>query len=280
MIVTGLIGLLAGVSVTKSVTIREHPPQDIMIVFDLSLSMLAEDVSPSRIQVAREVVRQFVRSRESDRMWLIVFAGRPFVSVPFSTDRSGLSHIVAGLSPYLIRQDLPWLSGTNIGDALLLANMTHSGWAHSRKSIVLITDGKSNIGIDPIVATKESLKQGIRIYPIGIGSLSGAELSYTDNSGIRQYFSDGSGGYLRSDLDEPMMRQLAEITEGTYFHADDRLGLQSVFGSIDRELSNTVVEKTEEKHINLGLSLLLWVIFSIIVERWWMIWILRQYRLR
>lgn len=68
LIITGLIGILAGLSVTTSVTTREHPPQDIMIVFDLSLSMLAEDVSPSRIQVAREVIRQFVRSRESDRM--------------------------------------------------------------------------------------------------------------------------------------------------------------------------------------------------------------------
>jgi Ca-activated chloride channel family protein len=78
-----------------------------MIMFDLSLSMLAEDVSPSRISVAREVVKQFIRSRERDRIGLIVFAGQPFVSVPFGTDRSGLSHIVAGLSPYLIRQDLP-----------------------------------------------------------------------------------------------------------------------------------------------------------------------------
>jgi Ca-activated chloride channel homolog len=246
-----------GISVTRLVKTREYPPQDIMIVFDLSLSMLAEDVSPSRISVAREVVQQFVRSRGSDRIGLIVFAGKPFVSVPFSTDRSGLSHIVSGLSPYLIRQDLPGLSGTNIGDAILLANMSYSETIGKSKSIILITDGKANIGIDPIVAAKESFKQGIRIYPIGIGSLSGAELSYTDNSGIRQYFSDGSGGHLRSDLDEPMMRELAQTTKGEYFHADDRLGLQSVFGRIDSELGNTLVEKTENKNIDLGLHLLI-----------------------
>lgn len=251
-----------------------------MIVFDLSLSMLAEDVAPSRISVAREVVRQFIRSRSADRIGLIVFAGKPFVSVPFSTDRSGLSHIVSGLSPYLIRQDLPGLSGTNIGDALLLANMSHRESISKSKSIILITDGKANIGIDPMVAVGESLKQNIRIYPIGIGSLSGAELSYTDSSGIRQYFSDGSGGHLRSDLDEPMMRGLARATGGEYFHADDRLGLQSVFGRIDGELGNTLVSKTENQKIDLGLYLLIWVILSIIIERWWMIWILKRYRLR
>jgi Ca-activated chloride channel family protein len=95
LIISGLIAILAGVSVTRLTTTQEHPPQDIMIVFDLSLSMRAEDVSPSRISVAREVVRQFVRSRSADQIGLIVFAGKPFVSVPFSTDRSGLSHIVA-----------------------------------------------------------------------------------------------------------------------------------------------------------------------------------------
>ncbi len=138
--------------------------------------------------------------------------------------------------------------------------MAYSGNTTTRvpgKSIILITDGKANIGIDPIVAAKESLKQGIRIYPIGIGSLSGAELSYTDNSGMKQYFSDGSGGHLRSDLDEPMMRELARATRGEYFHADDRLGLQTIFGRIDAELGNVLITKTENKNIDLGLYILL-----------------------
>jgi Ca-activated chloride channel family protein len=69
-------------------------PQDIMIVFDISLSMLAEDINPSRIEVARNVVRNFILSRTSDRIGLIIFAGKPFVSIPFSTDYNGIMSII------------------------------------------------------------------------------------------------------------------------------------------------------------------------------------------
>jgi Ca-activated chloride channel family protein len=218
-----LISVIAETHMVYTSTTERRIPQDIMIVFDISLSMLAEDISPSRITVARSVVRDFVSERRSDRIGLIIFAGKPFVSVPFSTDTSGISSIVSGLSPDLIRQDLPGLSGTNIGDALLLANMAHSGSQSQSRSIILLTDGRANIGIDPILSAQESRDQDIRIYTVGIGSLSGAELSYTDSWGARQYFSDGSGGRLRSDLDEGMMRQLADITGGQYLHADDRV---------------------------------------------------------
>jgi Ca-activated chloride channel family protein len=125
LMIGSLISVIAETHMVYTSTTERRIPQDIMIVFDISLSMLAEDISPSRIAVARSVVRDFVSERRSDRIGLIIFAGKPFVSVPFSTDTSGISSIVSGLSPDLIRQDLPGLSGTNIGDALLLANMTH-----------------------------------------------------------------------------------------------------------------------------------------------------------
>ena len=78
-------------------TIVQKTPisQDIMIVFDISLSMLAEDINPNRIEVAKAVVRDFISSRTSDRIGLIIFAGKPFVSVPFSTDYNGIKNIVS-----------------------------------------------------------------------------------------------------------------------------------------------------------------------------------------
>ena len=121
--------------------------------------MLAEDISPNRITVAKSVVKNFIQNRAGDRIGMIIFAGKPFVSVPFSTDYSGISSIVSGLSPDLIRQDLPGLSGTNIGDALLLANMAYSGSRSQAKSIILLTDGRANIGITPSVSASESSQQ-------------------------------------------------------------------------------------------------------------------------
>lgn len=159
LMISSLVAIIAGVSIVRTSTREQRIPQDIMIVFDISLSMLAEDISPSRITVAKSVVRDFISERQSDRIGLIIFAGKPFISVPFSTDYSGISSIVSGLSPDLIRQDLPGLSGTNIGDALLLANMAYSGSRSQAKSIILLTDGRANIGIDPLMSASESRDQ-------------------------------------------------------------------------------------------------------------------------
>lgn len=156
LMIASLMAIIAGVNMLRTTTTERQVPQDIMIVFDISLSMLAEDISPSRLAVAKSVVRDFIAERRGDRIGLIIFAGKPFVSVPFSTDYSGISSIVSGLSPDLIRQELPGLSGTNIGDALLLANMAYSGSRSPARSIILLTDGRANIGIDPIISAAES----------------------------------------------------------------------------------------------------------------------------
>ncbi len=277
--ISSIVYVIAGVHMTYTTTTLRPIPQDIMIVFDISLSMLAEDISPSRITVAKSVVRDFIAERKNDRVGLIIFAGKPFVSIPFSTDYAGISSIVSGLYPDLIRQDLPWLSGTNIGDALLLANMTYSGSQSQARSIILLTDWRANIGIDPIISATESREKWIKIFPVGIGSLSGAELSYTDSWGSKQYFSDGSGGHLRSDLDEPMMRQLADITGGQYFHAEDKIWLTQIFSDIRSELPSTTESKTETKQSDITPLLLILFMIWLTVERVYLRWIMQRYRL-
>jgi Ca-activated chloride channel homolog len=279
LMIVSLISIIAGARMIYTTITLQQIPQDIMIVFDISLSMLAEDISPSRIAVARSVVRDFIAERKNDRVALIIFAGKPFVSVPFSTDYAGISSIVSGLSPDLIRQDLPWLSGTNIGDALLLANMAYSGSHSSARSIILLTDGRANVGIDPLISWAESRDLWIKIFPVGIGSLSGSELSYTDSWGTKQYFSDGSGEHLRSDLDEPMMRQLADITGGQYHHADDRTWLSQIFSDIRAQLPSTTESKTQTKQSDLTPLLLILFVILLLVERSYLKWVMRRYRL-
>ena len=279
LMITSVISLIAGISVLRTAITDVSVPQDIMIVFDISLSMLAEDISPNRITMAKNVVRDFILNRTGDRIGLIIFAGKPWISVPFSTDYSGISSIVSGLSPDLIRQELPGLSGTNIGDALLLANMAYSGSRSPARSIILLTDGRANIGIDPIISAAESREQNTKIFPVGIGSLSWSELFYTDSFGVKQYFSDGSGGRLRSDLDEPMMRILAEVTGGEYHHADDRIGLDRVFSRIAATLPSITESKTETKQSDLTPILLIVFAILFLIERAYLRYIIRKYRL-
>jgi Ca-activated chloride channel family protein len=87
--------ILAGTSSTQTITTKNKLSQDIMIVFDISLSMLAEDINPNRIEVAKSVVKDFISSRSDDRIGLVIFAGKPFVSIPFSTDYAGIKSMLS-----------------------------------------------------------------------------------------------------------------------------------------------------------------------------------------
>ena len=134
--------------------------------------MKADDIKPNRLEKAKEVIDTFLSKNTSLPIGYIVFAGKPFVLTPRTTDRESLRTMVQDTYTESINQGLKDTSGTNIGDALILGNslITSSG---SKGSIILITDGRANIGIDPLIAAKESAKQGIRIYTIGIGEASG-----------------------------------------------------------------------------------------------------------
>ncbi len=243
--------IIANIQYVHKETKKEIIPHDIIIVFDVSLSMLAEDMMPNRIETAKSVVTDFVSKRKHDRIGLIIFAGQPFVSIPFSRDYSGIKHIIQNMSPYLLRQDLPWVSGTNIGDAILLANMSFSGTENWEKSIVLITDWRSNVGIDPIIAAYDSKNANIHIYPIGIGSNSGGKLSYTNTYWEKIYLKDEKGNEIISDLDENGLLQIAKETWGQYFHAENKWNLNTVFSKIDEHLP----EITTDVNITNTLSL-------------------------
>lgn len=250
-----------------------------MIVFDISLSMLAEDMIPNRLEVAKGVIKNFITSRNQDQIGLIIFAGKPFVSVPFSTDYSGIKNIISGLSPYLIRQDLPGLSGTNIWDALTLAIMTHSGRISPEKSIILLTDGRANIGIKPQIAAQEAKENNIKIYTIGIGSLSGGELSYTNTYWEKTYFYDEKWNKLQNDLDEVMMKEISNISNWEYFHAENKLKLDSIFSEIEKKLP--IVKEDILKQVTLDLSFPLLVLLFILIlsERLMLSKIIQKYQL-
>lgn len=106
-IVLSIVGIIIGVGKYQTIEYTEPQKHNILIVLDISRSMLAEDVAPSRIESAKETIRVFIRDRDDDIFSLIVFAGKPIVSFPFSTDITGISHALGYISPNSIRQELP-----------------------------------------------------------------------------------------------------------------------------------------------------------------------------
>jgi Ca-activated chloride channel homolog len=238
-----------------------------VIVLDISLSMLAEDIQPNRIEKAKEIIHTFLTKELNSKIALIIFAGKPIILSPFSTDILGIQNIVKNISPYMIRQEDIGLSGTAIGDALLLAEKIL--WKQSgEKKIILITDGRTNVWINPkdIIDTSE-IKSSI--YTIGIGQNGSGELFYTNKEWKKQFIYDESGSILRTDIDIESLRYLAEKTKGKYFSGE--------ISEIPSNLWRNSLDMPANKDTPITWYILLSILLLYACERILVIWIERKY---
>ncbi len=224
---------------------------DIVMVLDISSSMLAEDLAPNRLEAAKEVGADFVDQRRNDRVGLVVFAGRAFTQAPLTVDHDAILNVLAELRPGMVED------GTAVGLGLATAlRRLESSTAESRV-VVLLTDGRNNRGeIDPVTAAQMGAALGVKVYTIGAGSRGMARVPIDPT---RQRYAT-----VQADVDEPTLQEMADITGGRYFRATDRERLEEVYTEIDDlETTQIQVERytrySELFHIPLmaGLGLLL-----------------------
>ncbi|MBO2008046.1 vWA domain-containing protein [Hymenobacter negativus] len=203
---------------------------DIVLALDVSGSMEIQDLRPNRLEAAKRIAADFLKSRMGDRLALIAFAGEAYSLAPLTTDYDLLRENLASLRIGLIQND-----GTAIGTALGVAtNRLRESTARSRV-VILLSDGESNAGsLDPMLAAQLAHAFGIRIYTIGLGK-----------DGFVPYGQDSLGHvrYVETRLDETTMRQLAAAADGRFFRATDTAGLREVFNQINR------LEKSEIKQL-------------------------------
>lgn len=201
---------------------------DIVLAMDISTSMLARDFKPDRFEAAKKVARQFVSGREGDNMGLVIFAAESFTAVPMTTDRSLLANYIHDLKMGMLQD------GTAIGDGLATSiNRIREGKAKS-KSIILLTDGSNNTGnVAPLTAAEIAAKNGIKVYTIGVGTNGMAPYPQEDFAGRISYVN------MPVVIDEPTLKQIAEITGGQYFRATSNTVLADIFEQIDK------LEKTQ-----------------------------------
>lgn len=202
---------------------------DIAIVLDISGSMAALDFEPNRLGAAKRVILDFIENREYDRVGLVVFATEAFSQVPPTLDYNVLERI---LDETRVSWDIGLDSGTAIGLGLANgANMLRDSDAKSRV-IVLLTDGANNSGqIDPTTAAEIAKALDIRVYTIGAARPGPAPLP----------FPDGHIEYRDSEIDEETLQQIADMTGGLYFRAEDEQGLREIYETIN-ELERSQVE--------------------------------------
>ncbi len=210
---------------------------DIVMALDVSSSMLAQDLKPDRLEAAKEVALDFIGGRPDDRVGLVIFSGETFTQSPLTTDHRIIKNLFKDIKSGMIED------GTAIGDGLATSiNRLKESKAIS-KVIILITDGVNNQGsIDPLSAAEIAKIFGIRIYTIGVGSEGTAPYPVQTPYGI-QYQN------MEVKIDEDLLQEVAEMTDGKYFRATSNRKLQQIYGEID-ELEKSKIDVTEFKKKN------------------------------
>ncbi len=232
---------------------------DIIVALDISGSMASEDYKPkNRLEEAKEVIINFIKKREEDRIGLVLFAGKSIVRVPLTFSHKILIDLIKGVRIGMIED------GTAIGMAIATSvNHLIEGKGNS-KTIILLTDGVNNRGeISPEDAAKLAKKFGIKIYIIGVGKKGEALFPLSNEFGEKEYVK------VEVKIDEPLMKRIAEMTEGNYFRAQNSKELEKVFSKIDKEekQSSYVVQKIHYYSllsIFTFISLLILIIYKLI----------------
>jgi Ca-activated chloride channel homolog len=204
---------------------------DIVLVLDISGSMLAEDLRPNRIEAAKAVAERFVDGRRNDRIGLVIFSGQSFTQCPMTLDYRVLKNLMRQVKPGMVED------GTAIGMAIAQAvNRLKESTAKS-KVMILLTDGVNNRGeIDPLTATQIAQTFGIRMYTIGVGTIGMAPYPVQTPFGIRYQ-------NVPVDVDEKTLQKIAIMTDGQYFRATNNRSLQQIYDEID-EMEKTRIEVT------------------------------------
>jgi Ca-activated chloride channel family protein len=195
---------------------------DIVMVMDVSSSMLAEDLQPNRLEAAKGVGSSFVEGRRHDRIGMVAFAGEAFTQVPLTLDYGVVQSLIGTLAVGIIED------GTAVGMGLATAVKRLEASDAESRVVILLTDGRSNRGeIGPVTAAQMAQALGVRVYTIGVGTRGNVRVPVPNPLGGTRYAT------VRADVDEPTLQQVADLTGGRYFRATDNQSLAAIYGEID-----------------------------------------------
>ncbi|NVN96471.1 MAG: VWA domain-containing protein [Bacteroidetes bacterium] len=227
---------------------------DIVLAYDISSSMLAEDFKPNRLEAGRDVGLQFINGRPNDRIGLVIFSGEAFTQCPLTSDHGVLKNLFLSVKTGIIED------GTALGDGLATAVSRIKDSKAISKVIILMTDGVSNMGsVDPLSAADIAKLFGIRVYTIGIGTTGVAPYPFKTPFGI-QYQN------MEVKIDEALLKQISKTTNGNYYRATSKTKLENIFNEIDK-LEKSKIDVTEfHKKSEEFLYFILLAAFLLIVE--------------
>ena len=241
---------------------------DILIVIDTSKSMLTQDVKPNRLERTKFAVEDLLRKLKGDRIGLIAFSGEPFLVCPLTVDYGGFQISLNDLNVGTIPR-----GGTNVEKAIEEAIKDYDKTSSQYKAIIIVTDG-DNLEGDPIRAAKKAKDHGIKIYCVGIGSAEGELIQIRNADNELTFLKDNQGNFVKSRLNEKLLKEIALITGGVYVRASgSRFGLDLIYERELAKLEKREIEaKMEKKYFErfqfpLSLAMLLLVIETCMTRR-------------
>ncbi len=204
---------------------------DIAFAMDVSTSMLARDFKPDRISAAKDIAIEFIAQRPSDRMAIVVFAGESYTQCPLTTDRATLINLMKEVQTGLIED------GTAIGNGLATAVARMKDSDAKSRVVILLTDGVNNSGeIAPQTAAEIAKTYGVRVYTIGVGANGMAPYPVVTPWGVEMQ-------QMKVEIDEDLLKGIAEATGGRYFRATDNTKLSEIYSEINKmEKARTTVD--------------------------------------
>lgn len=227
---------------------------DIVLAMDVSTSMLARDLYPDRINASKDIATEFLSQRKADRIGIVVFAGESFTQCPLTTDKRTLVNLMNEVSTDIIDD------GTAIGNGLAtaVARLTESD-AKSRV-VILLTDGVNNSGeVSPQMATEIAKQYGIRVYTIGVGKEGMAKYPVMTPWGVQ--LQD-----VKVEIDEPLLKDIAQATGGKYFRATDNTTLAEIYNEINQMETGLTTITNVVSYEELFMMYVLWALAALMME--------------
>lgn len=231
---------------------------DIILCVDVSGSMLAQDLTPNRLEAAKNVAANFVDSRPTDRIGLVIFSGESFTLTPITTDKAVLKTQIFSVRSGLLED------GTAIGSGLATSVDRLRSSKSKSKVVILLTDGENNGGmIDPNTAKEIAKSIGVRVYTIGVGTDGYAPIPVQTLGGIVMQRE-------KVNIDEKLLKQIADETGGKYFRAKDNEGLANIYAEIDKleksRIEVTALKRYTEKFFPFALAAALLLFLELILR--------------
>ena len=261
----GFIFFIIGLSRPQiGARLKEHETKgaEIMIVLDVSNSMLAEDYSPNRLERAKLAISRLVDKLRDERIGLIVFAGNSFVQLPITTDYVSAKMFLNSIST----ESVP-VQGTAMGEAIGTAMKSFSLQSEKSRAVIVITDGENHED-DPVEAARQAAELGVRVFTIGVGSPEGKPIPFEG-----ELLKDKNGEIVVTRLDESILKDVADAGNGLYVRAGtSEFGLNPVIAEIkkmeDEKYSSVVFEEYDEQFMNFfAIALIFFVLEMLVGDR-------------